>query len=642
MNVGNVYVGIKGDTTPLQGSLAKAKGMAVASAKASANAYGRLRDKLLSVETAALAAGAAFVGWQVGQGFVQTAAEFEKMEVQLTTIMGTSAKAKESMAWISEFGTKTPYEINEVTAAFVKLQAYGMDGTQWMGTLGDTASSMGKGLMDAVEMFADAASGEFERLKEFGVKAKTEGDKVAFSWSQNGKDMVVNADKTQSGITEALGQIFQRFDGGMAKQSATFSGMLSNMSDHWTQFKKLVMESGPFDYMKAGLRLVLDEIDRIKSDDGLAQWAATTGQFVVNSFKNIATGAKWVAKSFLGWKLIWAGLVQAWNVASGVILKGVAFLAQKVSGIIETLVSAESFFGMDTSAEQALADKINKFAEGVNNRADVQFAAISTAGIDEALGQIDSLDNAWNVVAKKITMTVAKIRQAGTGETNTPASSTSSTSPAAATATQGAATAITYYNQALDETADKLTKVQTISETVAGRLENGFSSAFRGMMEGVTDFGDMAKAILMDIAEEIMRVMVFEQLAKSISTGVSGYFSTPAFNSSASAATGNYGPMPPGRAVGGPVSAGQTYLVGEQGPELLHMGSSSGNITPNHKLGNNSTPTIHQTINIDARGAEQGVESRIQQAVKDGANQGYQMMLKDFGTRGPGYGLAKR
>jgi hypothetical protein len=38
------------------------------------------------------------------------------------------------------------------------------------------------------------------------------------------------------------------------------------------------------------------------------------------------------------------------------------------------------------------------------------------------------------------------------------------------------------------------------------------------------------------------------------------------------------------RASGGPVQAGETYLVGEKGPELLHMGSS-GTVIPNDKIG---------------------------------------------------------
>jgi soluble cytochrome b562 len=41
----------------------------------------------------------------------------------------------------------------------------------------------------------------------------------------------------------------------------------------------------------------------------------------------------------------------------------------------------------------------------------------------------------------------------------------------------------------------------------------------------------------------------------------------------------------PARAMGGPVTAGGTYLVGEQGPELLTLGARGGYVTPNHALG---------------------------------------------------------
>jgi len=48
------------------------------------------------------------------------------------------------------------------------------------------------------------------------------------------------------------------------------------------------------------------------------------------------------------------------------------------------------------------------------------------------------------------------------------------------------------------------------------------------------------------------------------------------------------------RAMGGPVVAGEQYVVGEEGPELLTMGSSAGAITPNSGLAASST-----TININ-------------------------------------------
>ena len=52
-----------------------------------------------------------------------------------------------------------------------------------------------------------------------------------------------------------------------------------------------------------------------------------------------------------------------------------------------------------------------------------------------------------------------------------------------------------------------------------------------------------------------------------------------------------------GRAMGGPVSAGTTYLVGENGPELF-TSATSGSIIPNNKMGGGSN-----TFNITVNGA---------------------------------------
>ena len=62
---------------------------------------------------------------------------------------------------------------------------------------------------------------------------------------------------------------------------------------------------------------------------------------------------------------------------------------------------------------------------------------------------------------------------------------------------------------------------------------------------------------------------------------------------------GNLNPFGGGRASGGPVSMGKTYLVGEKGPELFSPGSN-GTIIPNKALGGTSSGT---TINISVSGA---------------------------------------
>ena len=59
-----------------------------------------------------------------------------------------------------------------------------------------------------------------------------------------------------------------------------------------------------------------------------------------------------------------------------------------------------------------------------------------------------------------------------------------------------------------------------------------------------------------------------------------------------------------GKASGGPVSAGQTYLVGEKGPELLTMGSNRGFITPNNKMGGGGDNTTNiVNVSVDASGS---------------------------------------
>ena len=56
----------------------------------------------------------------------------------------------------------------------------------------------------------------------------------------------------------------------------------------------------------------------------------------------------------------------------------------------------------------------------------------------------------------------------------------------------------------------------------------------------------------------------------------------------------------PGRAMGGPVSAG-TYLVGERGPELLTLGSGqSGYVTPNHALGGANTINVYTSADPES------------------------------------------
>ena len=68
------------------------------------------------------------------------------------------------------------------------------------------------------------------------------------------------------------------------------------------------------------------------------------------------------------------------------------------------------------------------------------------------------------------------------------------------------------------------------------------------------------------------------------------------------------------RAVGGPVSAGGTYLVGERGPEIVTMGAG-GYVTPNNRLGG---ATYNISVNaLDPQAASRAVVDAIKAYERD-------------------------
>ena len=221
-------------------------------------------------------------------GFVGTASQLETLETTLGTIEGSSEKARASMGWINRFATTTPFQIDQVADSFVKLRAYGMDPTNGLlRTLGDTASAMGKDVMQAVEAIADAVTGENERLKEFGIKAKTKGDTITYEYTADDQTKTATANaRDRAEIQRVLAGIMDsRFGGAMEDRMSTFSGMVSNLGDQWFRFERMVMESGPFEMLKGRLRGVLDRIDAMAESGELQKLAERFGISAIKGFE---------------------------------------------------------------------------------------------------------------------------------------------------------------------------------------------------------------------------------------------------------------------------------------------------------------------------------------------------------------------
>jgi len=92
-----------------------------------------------------------------------------------------------------------------------------------------------------------------------------------------------------------------------------------------------------------------------------------------------------------------------------------------------------------------------------------------------------------------------------------------------------------------------------------------------------------------------------------------------------------------GRANGGPVSEGRSYLVGERGPEMFTPTMGGGHITPASQT-NAGGVTIVQNINVST-GVQQTVRSEIRQMMPQIAQSAKGAVL-DAKRRGGSYGSA--
>lgn len=204
-----------------------------------AEGFGGIAKKLAPIISAAFAADV-LIGF--AKNVISTTAEFQKMEAVLTNTLGSNSAAKVAMDEITDFASKTPFAVQELTDSFVKLANRGFVPTlEQMRSLGDIASSTGKSFDQLAEATLDAMTGEFERLKEFGVRASSEGNKVQFTF----KGVTTEVEKTDQAIKNyiiSLGNA-EGVSGSMAAISNTVGGQISNLGDNFTQLYKAIGDS---------------------------------------------------------------------------------------------------------------------------------------------------------------------------------------------------------------------------------------------------------------------------------------------------------------------------------------------------------------------------------------------------------------
>jgi hypothetical protein len=238
---------------------------------------------------------AGFLGFEairrVVTGIVDANVVFQRLQAQLVTVEGDAQKAAAAFELIQEFASTTPFEIDNVTAAFIRLKNVGLDASaDSMRALGDIAAANNLTIDELAQTVQSATTGEFEPLKKLGIVgkiAKPGGKEVEFLF--RGVKTTVKRDALA--IQKFLVDIGKtNFAGGMERQMNTLGGRFSNLKDAIFQLFVQIGEAGLSDAILELTTVI------IGATQGSGDLARALGSVLGNSVKRITRAFKFMMR----------------------------------------------------------------------------------------------------------------------------------------------------------------------------------------------------------------------------------------------------------------------------------------------------------------------------------------------------------
>ena len=186
--------------------------------------------------------------------------------------------------------------------------------------------------------------------------------------------------------------------------------------------------------------------------------------------------------------------------------------------------------------------------------------------------------------------------------------------------------AITAEIEAYNQKKEAIERTKDIMETVSSSMEDAFMS----MVDGTKSAKDAFKSMAAEILKELYRVLVVQRMVSAISG---------AFSFASGPSTGSFGlPFGGANASGGSMVTGKSYLVGENGPELViprhsgtvvnanqtaAMGGGSGGFTQNLSI--NVTGSDAAMVRTEVAKMIPQITNATKSAIIDAKQRGGQM-----------------
>ena len=114
-------------------------------------------------------------------------------------------------------------------------------------------------------------------------------------------------------------------------------------------------------------------------------------------------------------------------------------------------------------------------------------------------------------------------------------------------------------NKGLEKEVEQMLEMEAMARSIADAFTGALMDGIKGLIDGTKSLNDVLSDMLSKLADVFLNIAM-----NQLSGGITNLLS----------------PKPAPRALGGPVNAGEPYLVGEEGPELMIPGYS-GSVVPN-------------------------------------------------------------
>lgn len=183
---------------------------------------------------------------------------YDQLSSTLETVTGSAENASMVFKTLQEYADRTPFAIENLNEAFIKLVNYGLDPSERaLTSYGNTATSLGKDITDMVNAVASATTGSFDSLQSFGIRAQNMGDQVSFSF-RGTTTVVKNSAKDIEEYLLGLGE--NDFAGAMENSLGKLDDTILGLGEQYETLLLNIMQAGIGEKIQAGIMVGVDAL----------------------------------------------------------------------------------------------------------------------------------------------------------------------------------------------------------------------------------------------------------------------------------------------------------------------------------------------------------------------------------------------